>query len=76
MENKELEQLEKVNNENKMEAVKLEERISNLKKEKDEIIKTIEGLGIDVDEAEIVLQDSEEELEKLLKEAKTKLGIE
>lgn len=75
MADKDLEQLEKVNNNNKMEVVKIEERISNLKKEKAEVVKTIEDLGIAVDEAEMALESSEEEYNNKLAEAKKKLGV-
>jgi len=75
MADKELEQLEKVNNDNKMEIVKLEERIANQKKERDEEVKTITEMGIAIDEAEVVLENSEEEYSKLLADGKKKLGI-
>jgi len=73
---KDIEQIEKVNNENKMEVVKLEERISNLNKDKAEIVKTIEALGIPMDEAVLALESSEEEYAKLIKDANIKLGVE
>ena len=75
MADKKLEQVIKVNDDNKIEIVKLEERISNHKKDMDKIIADFKELGIDVDEGEMVLESSIEEYDKLLAEAKTKLGI-
>lgn len=75
MADKKLEQVIKVNDDNKIEIVKLEERISNHKKDMDKIIADFKELGIDVDEGEIVLESYIEEYDKLLAEARTKLGI-
>lgn len=71
----ELVNLEKVNNDNKLELAKVEERLSNLSKEKEEVEKTIKDMGIDIEEAEMVLETSEEEYKTLLVDAKTKLGV-
>lgn len=75
MADKKLEQVIKVNDDNKIEIVKLEERISNHKKDMDKIIADFKELGIDVDEGEMVLESYIEEYDKLLAEARTKLGI-
>lgn len=75
MENKELEKLEKINNDNKLEVVRLQERISNLKKEKEELLKKFDELGVSVDEADLILETTQEEYDELLKEAKDKLGV-
>ena len=76
MADKNLEQIEKVNSDNKIEVIKINERLSNHKKEKDEVIAKLKELKVDIDEAEMVLEESEEELAKLITDAKLKLGIE
>ena len=76
MADKDLEQIEKVNSDNKIEVIKINERLSNHKKEKDEVIAKLKELKVDIDQAEMVLEESEEELAKLITDAKLKLGIE
>lgn len=72
----EIQKLEKINEENKLEEARLQERLKTLQAEKEKINKEYEELGVKVADADKVIEATKEKIETLIAEAKKQLGVE